>query len=202
MERQSWVVRARRVSVRLSTIDGWREAGSNTLDTLWRISVRIVAVDPKFDPECYLDECPSPLAKEGTIQALESRPNSVSSGWSTRAQNPFDDSFTIGPSENSGEPNPFDDSNALSLDDGQSNRPESQQPYHVFSKGQKRLLVAIIGLAGLFSGLSSNIYFPAQDLIARASPFPAFSSRLNTNGDAHRISKLVLTWYPFLSPRT
>ncbi|KAK6853609.1 MFS general substrate transporter [Apiospora arundinis] len=44
--------------------------------------------------------------------------------------------------------------------------PESEKPYHVFPKTYKRVLVAIIGVAGLFSGLSSNIYFPALETIA------------------------------------
>ncbi|KAK8119586.1 MFS general substrate transporter [Apiospora kogelbergensis] len=41
------------------------------------------------------------------------------------------------------------------------------RPYHIFPKVHKRVLVAIIGVAGLFSGLSSNIYFPALEAIAK-----------------------------------
>lgn len=49
--------------------------------------------------------------------------------------------------------------------------PDSElgQPYHVFPKGRKRFLVGVIGVAGLFSGLSSNIYFPSLDAIAKVS---------------------------------
>ncbi|TGO61701.1 hypothetical protein BCON_0025g00280 [Botryotinia convoluta] len=36
-----------------------------------------------------------------------------------------------------------------------------QPPYHIFSMAKKRQLVYIVSLAGLFSPLSSNIYFPA-----------------------------------------
>lgn len=50
---------------------------------------------------------------------------------------------------------------------------ELGQPYHVFSKGRKRLLVGVIGVAGLFSGLSSNIYFPSLDAIAKVSQLRA-----------------------------
>lgn len=35
-------------------------------------------------------------------------------------------------------------------------------PYSVFSRGEKRLLVCIVGLAMLFSPLTANIYFPAM----------------------------------------
>ncbi|KAK8127363.1 Major facilitator superfamily transporter [Apiospora sp. TS-2023a] len=41
-----------------------------------------------------------------------------------------------------------------------------EKPFHVFPVGYKRMLIAIIGVAGLFSGLSSNIYFPATKTIA------------------------------------
>ncbi|KAI9649105.1 hypothetical protein NHQ30_001672 [Ciborinia camelliae] len=36
-----------------------------------------------------------------------------------------------------------------------------EPPYHIFSMAKKRQLVYIVSLAGLFSPLSSNIYFPA-----------------------------------------
>lgn len=45
----------------------------------------------------------------------------------------------------------------------------SKEPYHVFSHGKKWSIVILIGVAGLFSGLSSNIYFPALDAIAKVS---------------------------------
>ncbi|KAK3328787.1 major facilitator superfamily domain-containing protein [Apodospora peruviana] len=41
-----------------------------------------------------------------------------------------------------------------------------EAPYHVFTRRQKWLLVYIVSLAGLFSPLSSNIYFPALGAIA------------------------------------
>ncbi|KAI0555728.1 MFS general substrate transporter [Xylaria curta] len=44
--------------------------------------------------------------------------------------------------------------------------PESQECYHIFTRRQKWNMVFVIGAAGLFSGLSSNIYFPAVDQIA------------------------------------
>ncbi|KAH8774441.1 major facilitator superfamily domain-containing protein [Diaporthe sp. PMI_573] len=45
---------------------------------------------------------------------------------------------------------------------------DSKEPYHVFSNRMKWAVVILIGVAGLFSGLSSNIYFPALDAIAKA----------------------------------
>ena len=40
-------------------------------------------------------------------------------------------------------------------------------PYHVFSASKKKQLVYIVSLAGLFSPLSSNIYFPALGQISK-----------------------------------
>lgn len=40
-------------------------------------------------------------------------------------------------------------------------------PHHVFDRRQKRWMVYIVSFAGLFSPLSSNIYFPALGNIAR-----------------------------------
>jgi len=42
----------------------------------------------------------------------------------------------------------------------------SPPPYHVFTLAKKKQLVYIVSLAGLFSPLSSNIYFPALGQIA------------------------------------
>jgi hypothetical protein len=52
-----------------------------------------------------------------------------------------------------------------------------EPPYHVLSVKEKWRLVIMIGIAGLFSGLSSNIYFPALDAIAKVG---SFSTRINS----------------------
>jgi len=41
-----------------------------------------------------------------------------------------------------------------------------EPPYHVFTLAQKRQMVYTVSLAGLFSPLSSNIYFPALRQVA------------------------------------
>lgn len=46
-----------------------------------------------------------------------------------------------------------------------------EPPYHVFTLAKKKQLVYIVSLAGLFSPLSSNIYFPALGQIATVSLF-------------------------------
>lgn len=49
----------------------------------------------------------------------------------------------------------------------QLEKQKPEPPYHIFTLRQKKLLVYIVSLAGLFSPLSSNIYFPALDTIAK-----------------------------------
>ncbi|KAI1358925.1 MFS general substrate transporter [Xylaria arbuscula] len=53
-----------------------------------------------------------------------------------------------------------------SREKGQPEFIKSQECYHIFTPRQKWNMVFVIGAAGLFSGLSSNIYFPAVEQIA------------------------------------
>ncbi|WQF90106.1 Putative major facilitator superfamily, MFS transporter superfamily [Colletotrichum destructivum] len=62
--------------------------------------------------------------------------------------------------------NPFDDANAVE-DQHEQDREEDDEPFSIFSRKQKWSIIVIIGLAGLFSGLSSNIYNPSLDAISR-----------------------------------
>jgi hypothetical protein len=49
----------------------------------------------------------------------------------------------------------------------EKNTPQNEPPYHVFTTRKKKQLMYIVALAGLFSPLSSNIYFPALGAIAQ-----------------------------------
>ncbi|KAF9869855.1 major facilitator superfamily transporter [Colletotrichum karsti] len=62
--------------------------------------------------------------------------------------------------------NPFDDANEVEEQEDEDES-SNDEPYHVFPKRQKWVVIVIIGTAGLFSGLSSNIYNPSLDAIAR-----------------------------------
>ncbi|KAK1981553.1 major facilitator superfamily transporter [Colletotrichum cereale] len=61
--------------------------------------------------------------------------------------------------------NPFDDANEVENQHQDDN--ENEEPFSIYSKKQKWMIIVIIGLAGLFSGLSSNIYNPSLDAISR-----------------------------------
>ncbi|KAL8804010.1 MAG: hypothetical protein Q9223_005943 [Gallowayella weberi] len=43
----------------------------------------------------------------------------------------------------------------------------TESPYSVFSKPEKRWIIFLVALAGFFSPLSANIYFPAVKYLAR-----------------------------------
>ncbi|KAF7864300.1 uncharacterized protein EAF02_010268 [Botrytis sinoallii] len=60
-----------------------------------------------------------------------------------------------------------------------------EPPYHIFSMAKKRQLVYIVSLAGLFSPLSSNIYFPALKEISTSncnSLYDCFKDLLRHSG--------------------
>ena len=59
-----------------------------------------------------------------------------------------------------------------------------EPPYHVFSLAKKKQLVYIVSLAGLFSPVSSNIYFPALGQISKVRTILMFLCRSLT---VHRI---------------
>ncbi|RDW70965.1 MFS transporter-17 [Coleophoma cylindrospora] len=73
--------------------------------------------------------------------------------------NPFNDAYAP--------KNPFGDAYAVQEKPPVAPVPVPEEPYHVFNPKQKWTLVIIIGVAGLFSGLSSNIFFPSLDAISK-----------------------------------
>ncbi|KAL2880629.1 hypothetical protein SGCOL_004003 [Colletotrichum sp. CLE4] len=103
----------------------------------------------------------------GRPNSLPSITESENDPHGTGFRDPFADQNSIERLSPSREAqNPFDDNS--SGDEGTAIQElEPEPPYHVFTKKQKWVVIVIIGVAGLFSGLSSNIYFPALDTIAR-----------------------------------
>lgn len=71
--------------------------------------------------------------------------------------------------ESNGEGDPYceDTSKEDQLNDELRVSSQPEKPYHVYTSSQKWRVVVLVGAAGLFSGLSSNIYFPALDVIAK-----------------------------------
>lgn len=70
------------------------------------------------------------------------------------------------------------DSAAAPISTGEGEQDDNQQqeeeqavelPYHTFSKFAKALIIVMVSSSAMLSGLSSNIYFPAQQDIANVS---------------------------------
>lgn len=163
--RNSWSQVPYTVSRRFSTLEGWRSIGNGIYTS--GPSVRVLSIRHQFDPESYDDDrtsttCPS----KGERGSLRSR-----RVGSVITQNSLDDYTHLEDQSrvSSMPPKSFD---ASSTADWASDREiiiHTEEIYHVFTRTQKWGVVVLIGIAGLFSGLSSNIYFPALDAIAQVS---------------------------------
>ncbi|KAF4920640.1 Itaconate transport protein [Colletotrichum viniferum] len=88
---------------------------------------------------------------------------------------------------------PFDDANEVEEQDDEAG---DDEPYHVFPKRQKWLVIVIIATAGLFSGLSSNIYNPSLDAVAQ--DLKVSSSQVSLTITSYLIMQAVspLLWGP------
>jgi hypothetical protein len=187
---QLGAIQAQRATRRLSTMDGWREIG-NGLYTRGGAVVKMISVDSQFDPEKYHDDYPvatrisklyraSQIERTGSMGMVDStRDPFAQYQWEIKSQQQpiqhyFDRSIVstrLQEADQNPFVSPFDDSNAITPEERAIEKnPEEEPPYHVFNKRQKWLMVIIIGAAGLFSGLSSNIYFPSLDQIAQVCP--------------------------------
>lgn len=135
--------------------------------------IQVFSQDPDFAPDRYRDDeqqSPTRLSQRERLR-LSYRysrdtplPSSVFQddirrGDRLESENPFDDSRSTESRQDT--QNPFDDSNTAEA------VAEPEPPYHIFSQKQKWFVIVIIGVAGLFSGLSSNIFFPSLDAIAK-----------------------------------
>lgn len=191
------------VSRRFTTMEGWRELGYGVY-SLRRSSVRMITIEPQFDLERWHDHnTPTRPAMPGAAnhRRLGGKPGSRTSAELANAQDPFDDAFAL--EESHGEEEKWDavdSSRAVQLENGESQKPGEEKPYHVFSQRQKWLLIITIGVAGMFSGLSSNIYFPSLNIIARASHRMVYNCSVergtSANSQHHRTFRSASVTFP------
>lgn len=151
--RNSWTGAARRASRRFTTLEGWREIGNGVYTA--GPGVRILSIRHQFDPECYNDDRLS-----WTRPSVSDTSSTISWGWDQSRSSAVENNDKAGDEV---------------ITTKRADTPEKS--YHVFSQKQKWTVVVMIGVAGLFSGLSSNIYFPALDAIARVKCFSFRSIR-------------------------
>lgn len=172
-------------------MEGWRDARTS-VHAAAGIGFKFLAPSPQFNPEVLLDDDDSSrtrasIHRGGSIHSVNSRSLSRAQALSQEGRNSIQQSIPENPFDDRGEDvhqlkSPFDDT-TYAVHDPESDIERSptppptqtssstppEEPYHVFGKKQKWFVVITIGMAGLFSGLSSNIYFPALDAIANVS---------------------------------
>ncbi|KAH8693414.1 major facilitator superfamily domain-containing protein [Phaeosphaeriaceae sp. PMI808] len=137
----SWANQTSRISRRFTTLEGWRELGNGVYVT--GTSLQAFAARNQFDPEAYNDD-----------RTSWTRPRRYEHG-SLRASS-WD-------SEQDWVASPISEKRGTIMGGGVV----EEEVYHVFEKREKWNVVAMIGVAGLFSGLSSNIFFPSLDAISK-----------------------------------
>jgi hypothetical protein len=157
---------------RFTTLEGWRDVGrgvylapGSTVASVAFESTRSSRFDPEWDRFDDNDSIKTRLSKaEERRRTFIQAPSTSIRRLSARPPvNPF--SSPEDAEVEAEQPVPH----RGTQDDirNEEQRPRSEQPFHIFNKRQKWFLVVMIGMAGLFSGLSSNIYFPSLDAIAR-----------------------------------
>lgn len=164
---------------RFTTLEGCREVGhgvflapGSTVLSVAFDSTRASRFDPEWDRFDDNDSIRTRISKaEEQRRTLYQAP--TSSFDARRVSRPPLNPF-LSPEEAEGEAQQTNPTSGPNDSVHDSNpRPRSEQPFHILNKRQKWFLVGMIGIAGLFSGLSSNIYFPSLDAIARVRcPLP------------------------------
>jgi hypothetical protein len=153
----------RKLSRRFTTIEGWREVGQGVYAATGR-AVRTITIDPEYDLHAYHSN------ERNAIESLYSRALSRDSqtihDLRTSSWN-HDTPIRSLKSSGSENEDPFADLMVGNHKTSSTFGHQVEEPYHVFSKREKWTTVVIIGIAGMFSGLSSNIYFPALDAVAK-----------------------------------
>lgn len=157
---------------RFTTLEGYREAGKG----IYLVSgsrITAIALEPnprefydpewgRFDDRPISTRCSRQEQLRLTARALGTASSSRTLSTLT-PENPF-----LLPEE--ARQNPFVDPSDFNATQPLPPAPVLEdKPFHIFGRRQKWTVVGIIGTAGLFSGLSSNIYFPSLDAISKVS---------------------------------
>lgn len=144
----SWAIQTNRTSRRFTTLEGWRELGNGVYIT--GTNLQAFAARNQFDPEAYNDDRTS-----WTRPRRSERGSLIASSWN---------------SEQDLAASPISEKRATIVGGGVV----EEEVYHVYEKREKWSIVAMIGVAGLFSGLSSNIFFPSLDAISKVRSHTPF----------------------------
>ncbi|ATY60033.1 Major facilitator superfamily transporter [Cordyceps militaris] len=149
-----------RAAKRLTSVEGWREVGRGVFVTAGHTAF-VFLPDPAYDREW-----PVHSDRQAWTRLSRAQRQSISTHGSNRANEERDDQVPWAPGGVLGARIEDGDEEELVHEPAQKELPD-EPPFHVYSKRIKWYLVIIIGMAGLFSGLSSNIYLPSLSAIAQ-----------------------------------
>ncbi|KAM3449256.1 hypothetical protein MY3296_007114 [Beauveria thailandica] len=161
-----------RAAKRLTSVEGWREVGRGVFLTAGHTAL-VFLPDPSYDREwpAHGDQRQDAYSRLSSAQ----RRGSISTSRSARGTTA--DERKEWPSNGALEQRVVEQFDRNSVGDGPDRSKDEadtgvaavapvETPFHVYSRRVKWYLVIIIGVAGLFSGLSSNIYLPSLSAIA------------------------------------
>ncbi|KJZ71281.1 hypothetical protein HIM_09354 [Hirsutella minnesotensis 3608] len=163
---------SRPISRRFTTLEGWRETRDG-LHLVAGSTISSLIPNPAYDSEWHIhDDSPAQARLSGSTEASNSKLDESIDGrggshdsWMSSEDNYWPPVQRFATKDE----DPFAESDSFPAEKVKSvpSLAAPEKPFHVFNKRQKWVVIAIIGVAGLFSGLSSNIYFPALDSIAK-----------------------------------
>ncbi|OAA74242.1 Major facilitator superfamily transporter [Cordyceps fumosorosea ARSEF 2679] len=156
-----------RAAKRLTSVEGWREVGRGVFLTAGHTAL-VFLPDPSYDREwpAHSDD-----RQEAYSRLSRAQRRSISTTRSVRGTAADERREWLSNGVLQQRVEQFEQ-------DRQEDRPKEEPdavvtavdpadiPFHVYSRRVKWYLVIIIGVAGLFSGLSSNIYLPSLSAIA------------------------------------
>ncbi|GJN78173.1 hypothetical protein PLIIFM63780_001666 [Purpureocillium lilacinum] len=162
---------------RFTTLEGWREVRSG-LYLVAGSTISTIIANRTYDPEWQLqdDRGAQPSLRPLVLEAI-GQPVNIELGRdrqlppAKRLSNTTEDRSDCSTQRSSfslEEKEKLSATEAKVACSGYLERPLPETPFHSFTKKEKWLVIVTVGVAGLFSGLSSNIYFPALDTIAKS----------------------------------
>lgn len=144
-------VHPRGPSNRFTTLEGWREIGAGVY-AMGNSNIRMFSIRNQFDPEHYRDDRDEAFnfVEAERVLSMNSQPPDVQYERASQG--------TIGKAIGS-----------LRDTKGYGLRPyaQSEEEYNVWTRKERWIAVAVVGIAGIFPALTFNIYLPALARVAK-----------------------------------
>ncbi|EFY89468.1 hypothetical protein MAC_04487 [Metarhizium acridum CQMa 102] len=159
-----------RASRRFTTLEGWREV-QDGLFVAPGSTVAAIVSNPAHGPDWPLQDDRVTRTRQTRIQLKSANRSFVGEKGDALNHHGQAGLWPDGPTyvtvTKDASAVQHDQLEALSEGENDLLEEEIDPPFHVFSKQRKWFIIITIGVAGLFSGLSSNIYLPSLSAIAK-----------------------------------